>query len=109
MSSLVATPHLRFPFSFSAENGATVLEQDSFDEIISSVQMVLACPLGACPDLPTYGYPDLTFEPGPPSTSALLAAIQLWEPRATEAAVVTALAETQGTWSVQITPTVIGT
>ena len=109
MSTNVSTPHFAYPFAFTAANGAKVVQQGSFDEIVSSIRTVLACPVAGCMDLPTFGIPDLTFQGAPPSMTALLAALRLWEPRANESAVVSALDTTQASWGVQITPQVAGT
>lgn len=104
----VAIPHFQFPFTVTP-TGAQVVEQDSLDEIFSNVQTVVACPIGACPDLPTFGIPDPTFQPGPPNTNAIVSAIIQWEPRATESAMTYALDNSGGNWGVTLTTHALGT
>ncbi len=100
-SSPVAVPCISWPFMFT-DNGPGVVEQGSYAEVLACVQTVVNCPVGACPELPTFGIPDPTFQPAPPNTSALLAAIKQWEPRATETATTQALDSTQADWVVQL-------
>lgn len=104
----VTTPHFSFPFTLDPD-GARVAEQDSFEEIISCVQAIATCPLGACPDLPRFGIPDPTFLPGPPDATSLVDVIELWERRADETAVVQALDQLGSSWSIALTTQVTGT
>lgn len=99
----IAVPHFQFPFTFDPVKGAAVVEQDSYGEILSCVQAVCACQIGSCPELPTFGIPDPTFQPGPPDMSGVVSAVQLWEPRATVDAVDTAINGTNADWAVALT------
>ena len=91
----VATPHFSFPFAFSSEGAsdstdptvefersANVVEQGTPAEIEACVEYIVSCNLGDCPDLPTLGIPDPMFANAPLDASAILRAINLWEPRA---------------------------
>lgn len=101
--------HFQYPFQFSAAGGALTVEQGSFQEVLSCVRAVIACPVGACPELPTFGIPDPTFQTAPPGSGALVSAVQQWEPRAEETAVVSALDSSGGNWSISLTTQVVGT
>lgn len=104
----IGIPCFDTPFSFSAA-GARVVEQNSYEEILACVQNVVLCSVGACPELPTFGRPDPTFQQGPPNAAALVAAVQKWEPRATESAVVQALDSSGADWAVVLTTQITGT
>src|ERR1700733_1413086 len=102
----VAVPHYLFPITFNAKTGVGVVEQDTLAEVFSNVQTIMACPVGACPELPTFGYHEPTFGQVPLNTSQLVADVQRWEPRATEAALSEApLAgdPDTGTWLIGLT------
>jgi hypothetical protein len=87
----ISIPHFQYPFSMNGGAGAATVEQGSTADILSQVQMVLACPAGGCPELPSFGRPDLTFGPNPPPAARLLAAIQAWVPGATTEIITTAV------------------
>ena len=100
----VLIPHWKFPFTFTASGGVGVVEQDTIDEVASNVATILACETGACPELPTFGRPDLTFGTAPLSPQALVAALQRQEPRASIAAVSQALGDPNaGSWQINLT------
>ena len=102
-------PHVAYPVQITASGSATTT-QGSLDEITSCIRMFLACPLGACPELPSFGYPDVTFQNAPPDLSRIIAAVQQAEPRATQAQIVQAVTDiTGGTWQAQATIGVTGT
>ena len=83
----VNIPHFNFPFTLTFKDGvegnAVVVEQGSLDEIAACVQAILACPIGACPQLSSFGITPLLFAQAPLNTQNLLAQILQWEPRAT--------------------------
>jgi hypothetical protein len=97
-------PHFQVPFQLVTTGnraGAVVVEQDTLEEIVSCVNTIVECPIGACPQLPTFGIPQPTFAQAPISTTELVAAIQTLEPRATEDAVSTLMPD--GTsWGIQL-------
>lgn len=76
-------PHLSFPFQLS-ETGtqARYVEQDSDDEIIDCVEVLLRTPLGWRIDLPEYGVRPQEFTEGGANREELIAAIAEWEERA---------------------------
>lgn len=88
----VSIPHFQVPVSFDQDSGAAVVAQDSLEEVVANVTVVALCPTGGCSVLPTFGSPSPTFSPMPVATDALVAAIQEYEPRATEATVSEAFA-----------------
>ena len=106
---MTAQPHFAYPFQFSAAAGATVVDQDSYEDVVSCIGAIVACPVGSCPELPTFGIPDPTFMLAPPDPTPLLIAVQQWEPRADESAVVTALDNSGAGWQVALNATVSGT
>ena len=104
----VPIPHFSYPFTLT-NGGALVVDQDSYGEVLSCVQTILACPLAACPELPKFGYPDPTFSGAPPNPAAIVAAIKGLEPRATESVIVTALDQIGAGWNMAISTQVSGT
>lgn len=114
----VSVPHWQYPIRFfvagpGASLGVAAAEQDSLEEVFSDVQFVAACQQGACPELPTFGIPDPTFSQIPLDPSGIVAAIELWEPRATLDAVSQALGgplgdPDSGNWQVGLTTNVAG-
>lgn len=84
-------PHFAYPFTMAAQPGtgalaANTVEQDSLDDILACVQMIVACPAGAWIDQPGYGVPSLVFSQTPVDPSGIARAIGRWEPRAAAAA-----------------------
>ncbi len=105
----IAMPHLAFPFTLT-KVGAVTVEQDSLEDVFSCVQAIVACPRGACPELPSFGVPDLTFGQAPLDPRPLVDVVLAQEPRAEEEAVVTMLSNgTDGSWQVALTTTAPGT
>ncbi len=102
--SLVTIPHFNAPFFLTtsgSESGVSVVEQETPEEILANVNVVVECVVGQCPQLPSFGRPEPTFSQEPVDPSGLVAAIQQWEPRATESAVSQLLAD--GTWGITLT------
>lgn len=79
---VIVTPHFGWPFTFSPETGVAVVEQDSLDEIMANVRLIVSCPLGAWLDVPSFGVPSPLFAQAPVNTSGIEQAIVQWEPRA---------------------------
>jgi len=105
----VSVPHYRFPVAFNTATGVGAVEQDTLDEVFSNVQMIAACPQGACPELPNFGVPSLAFGQAPLDPSPLVAAIQQQEPRATEQAVSQQYGDPDGgAWLIALTTTYAG-
>lgn len=80
----ITTPHFAFPFRFAGPNNAAVVnEQDTIDDIIDSVKVLLAYPIGSRADDPDFGIPDILFkQKAPEAVMALHDAILRHEPRA---------------------------
>lgn len=107
----VTIPHFNVPFSIittATQNGAAVVEQDTVEEILANVRAVVLCEIGECPQLSSFGRPSTTFQQGPPDTTELIAAIQLWEPRASETAVSQLLPDGE-TWNLNLSTSFSGT
>lgn len=80
----VIAPHFDLPFRFGGKNGAAVIvEQDSPEEILNGIRIIIAYPIGSREDLPEFGIPDVLFLTKPEDIVSKLAdAIARWEPRA---------------------------
>lgn len=79
----IAVPHLALPLTLGVGGTFACVEQDSDEEIIQGVYVLLSTPLGRQIELPTYGYADQTFTPLPGiDTAAAQAAVEEWQPRA---------------------------
>lgn len=102
-------PHFAYPFHFNATAGATVVDQGSYEDLVTQVGVVVACPVGSCPELPTFGIPDPTFASAPPDPGSIVAAVQQWVPDADEAAVVTAVDSSGADWQIALNTSVSGT
>lgn len=109
LPSQVAVPRVAWPLQINATTGANVVEQGSFEDTLTQVRFLAACEIGQCPELPTFGIPDLTFQVAPPRTDQLVGAIQQWVPSAEETAVARALDDTGSSWAIQLDTTVTGT
>jgi hypothetical protein len=81
-----AAPHFSVPFSIRVlgHGGPTadVTEQDSPEEILHCVEMVLRYETGYRLEKPEFGTPDMTFSETLPNTDRIFEAIDIWEPRA---------------------------
>ena len=81
--SSVTTPKLAFPFELSSTGRfAKVVEQDSDEEILNCVEVLLLTHVGTREEVPDYGIADYAFRQGGVDIAALRAAIHMWEPRA---------------------------
>lgn len=77
------TPNFRFPFQFTPGGGRVQYrEQDTDDEIMDSIEVLLLTPQGERIDIPNYGVPDQTFQMNGANLAAIQTAIELWEERA---------------------------
>jgi phage baseplate assembly protein W len=77
----VSTPHFAFPFQLGKDGAFQVVEQDSLDEIVQSVQVLVGTQLGSREELPEYGIEDPTFS-APVDVVAIQTSIEEWEDRA---------------------------
>jgi phage baseplate assembly protein W len=80
----VTTPHFKLPFQFGGIHGGAYLnEQDSTEDIVDCIKVIIAFPTGSRQDLPSFGTPDLLFKQiGTKVPEQLAAAIRTWEDRA---------------------------
>lgn len=103
-----AVPRVAWPFQIT-DNGAVVVEQGSYEDVLTQVRFLAACEVGQCPELPTFGIPDLAFQTAPPNAGQLLDAIQQWVPDADETATVQALDDSGGSWTIGLDTQATGT
>jgi phage baseplate assembly protein W len=79
----VITPHFDFPFRRSGSGRSAVyVEQDSDEEVMDCVEVLLRTPVGSREEIPDYGTPDYVFRQGGVEISDLTGTIEHWEPRA---------------------------
>lgn len=74
-------PHFSFPFSVDGSSVA-VDEQDSQEEILSCVNVIVRCPVGFRVERPDFGIPDPTFRATPVNYDEIQDAVETFEPRA---------------------------
>lgn len=80
---MIETPHFRFPFQFtSSGTRAQVVEQDSDEEIMDCIQVLLSTEIGERIELPDYGIADQTFRENGVNTAHIMAQIRRFEERA---------------------------
>lgn len=79
----IETPHFKFPFQFTADGSRLqVVEQDSDDEIVDCVEVLISTLQGERIELPDYGIQDQAFRQGGVDTGHILAQIRKFEERA---------------------------
>jgi len=79
----MGVPHLRVPFRIERSGNAQLVEQDSSDEIVQSVRVLLSTLVGQRLEVPGYGIPDQAFlADSSLSTAVLSSQVKKWEPRA---------------------------
>jgi phage baseplate assembly protein W len=78
-------PRLDFPVSYNGANPAQI-EQDSQEDILNCVEVVLSTREGERLEVPEFGLPDLTFNLQPLTLSLIETALSRFEPRATTVA-----------------------
>lgn len=79
MSDIVV-PHFSFPFRLSGDDFA-LIEQDSEDEIVQSVRVLVSTPTESRVELPEYGVDDPLFTQDT-DLHQIADAVEEWEPRA---------------------------
>ena len=84
MANAVQVPHLAFPVTLGADGSLAVVEQDSADEIVQCVAVLLSTAREEREEVPTYGIIDPTFSVGL-DEAEILDALETWEPRAATA------------------------
>lgn len=79
----IDTPHFKFPFQFTtAGDRIQYVEQDSDDEIIDCIEVLLSTEQGERIELPDYGIADQTFRENGVDTGHIMAQIRKYEERA---------------------------
>lgn len=81
MSDEAQVPHFAFPLRFESGGGATVVEQDTPEEITQCVEVLLRTHDGTRIEVPEYGVSDFAFRVDV-DRSLLLGEVERWEPRA---------------------------
>jgi hypothetical protein len=103
-------PHFALPFRFVAGTAA-VNDQDSTEDVAACAEAVLRYVKTAGPDgvrrgaaveLPDFGTPDQAFKQGGADPGEIAAALNEWEPRATEQLAASAIEDLVQTVRVQI-------
>lgn len=107
MTPGVSVPHFSWPFTMTTR-GAQVVEQDSLAEIFSCVQAIAHTPLGAIPEVPGFGMPQLAFGQAPLDTLPAVSALELQEPRASQEAVASAVDQAGSVWRLSLTTQTAG-
>lgn len=80
-------PHLAIPFLIGADGSALTVEQDSTDEVVQCVAVLVGTRPGTRPMVPAYGLTDPTFVGV--QTGELTRAVARFEPRASVSVAVT--------------------
>jgi hypothetical protein len=79
--SLDPIPHLTWPLQ--VVNGSfRSHEQDTVDELVTNVAVIISFPLGFRDESPEFGIADPTFEQMPLDVNDVLEAVETYEPRA---------------------------
>ena len=74
-------PHLALPLRIDGDAFAHV-EQDTLDELVTSVACICAFPLGYRVEAPDFGIPELELGTSPLPVTEVERQIDTWEPRA---------------------------
>jgi phage baseplate assembly protein W len=83
--SAIETPHFLLPMTHNTNGDVLVLEQDTVEEIVQCIEVLIGFPIGSNRNVPTFGTPDITFKSLSASainSDQLKTAILQWEERA---------------------------
>jgi phage baseplate assembly protein W len=76
-------PKISFPFRMvSSGKNAVYVEQDSDEEVMDCVEVLLRTEVGSREEIPEFGLPDQAFRLGGVDIQVVLASVNRWEPRA---------------------------
>ena len=100
--SSVQPPVFDAPFRLDQTGQVVVVEQDSPAEIGAAVYDVIVCPVGANIADPGFGIPSPIFASVPLDTTAIAAAVQALEPRASTTVVQQAISRVQALQPVEL-------
>lgn len=78
---MTTIPHFRTPFRFAAGR-ASVVEQDTIDEIAQCVEVVLTTEPGTRLENSDFGTPPMVLTEAPLDVESIANAVNLWEDRA---------------------------
>lgn len=80
---MIEIPHFKFPFQLASDGvRAQAVEQDSDDEILDCVVVLLSTTQGERIEIPEYGVRDQAFRQNGVDTAHILAQIRRYEERA---------------------------
>jgi len=80
---MIDEPHISYPFRLNAAGtGAVAVEQDSEEEIMDCVEVLIRTPLGFRLEAPDYGVRPQEFREGGADIEEINTAINEWEDRA---------------------------
>lgn len=74
-------PHFRLPLRLGADGSFDTMEQDSDEDVVQCIGVVVGTPTGTRPELPQFGVPRIEFSLAPVPLEMILGAIYTWEPR----------------------------
>lgn len=77
----VTIPHLSIPFRVFGVRGAAHAQQDSEEEILDCVELILRYTQGHRPEKPEFGIPDFVFGQHPIHNEQIHRELVEWEPR----------------------------
>lgn len=80
-ASQVSTPHFAKPFRLGTDGAFAVVEQDSLDDVMQCIEVLVSTEIGSREELPGYGITDPTFTTSV-DLSEIAQAIDDWEDRA---------------------------
>jgi phage baseplate assembly protein W len=78
----VLVPQFARPLRLGAGGDFAYVEQDSDEDVLQSVAVLIDTPLGKRLEQPDYGVDPMVFEEAPIDISAITNAVNAWEPRA---------------------------
>ena len=81
MGAVIEVPHLALPLRIVGAAFAAV-EQDTLDELVSTVQCICSFPVGYRVESPEFGIPEFELSDLPLPVDDLERTIESWEPRA---------------------------
>lgn len=75
-------PHFRLPLRLAADGSFDTMEQDSDEDVVQCIGVVVGTPTGTRTELPQFGVPRIEFSLAPIPLEMILGSIYTWEPRA---------------------------
>ena len=79
----VTNPHFAFPMTLLPSGHVRMNEQNSNDEVMDCIKMILSFPIGSRVEVPGFGVPNIAFKEATVDVSAMLRQVLTdWEPRA---------------------------